>query len=134
VPFNPGRLFAGSECSLRLAPLRSSATRAAASQSRGLYWISCRQTPTARLKRLYDERDRLIEEIEKSIAVDEGYDLTDRLQRGQAAVAADRAIERWEGRELEDQAPVPATPIEALLQKLYRHSDALRAMEEEMTA
>jgi len=44
--------------------------------------------------------------------------LTDRLQRGQAAVAADRAIERWEGRELEDQAPVPATPIETLLQKL----------------
>jgi hypothetical protein len=53
---------------------------------------------------------------------------------GKLSVAADWAIERWEGRELEDQAPVPATPIEALLQKLYRHSDALRAMEEEMTA
>jgi hypothetical protein len=88
----------------------------------------------ARLKRLYDQRDAMIEQLEKAIAVEEGYDLTDRLQRGRAAVAADKAIERWEERELADQPPVPATPIEELLQKLYRHCQALRAMEEGVAA
>jgi len=86
----------------------------------------------ARMKRLYDERDRLIEEIERAIAADEGYDLADRLQRGRAAVAANKAIERWEEREMEDRPPAPAMRIESLLQKLHRHSEALRAMEEEM--
>lgn len=88
----------------------------------------------ARMKRLYDQRDAMIEQLEKAIAVEEGYDLTDRLQRGRAAVAADKAIERWVRRELEDQPQVPATPIEALLQKLYRHCQALSDIEEEMAA
>jgi hypothetical protein len=48
-------------------------------------------------------------------------------------VAAEKAIERWEEREIEDQPPDPATPIEALLQKLYRHCEELRAIEDEMT-
>jgi hypothetical protein len=88
----------------------------------------------ARMKRLYDQRDAMIEQLEKAIAAEEGYDLTDRLQRGRAAVAADKAIERWEQREFEDPPPVPATPIEELLRKVYRHCEALRAMEEEMAA
>jgi hypothetical protein len=88
----------------------------------------------ARIKRLYYQRDAMIEQLEKAIAVEEGYDLTDRLQRGRAAVAADKAIERWEERKLEDPPPVPATPIEELLRKVYRHCEALRAMEEEMAA
>jgi hypothetical protein len=37
----------------------------------------------ARMKRLYDARDTMIEEIERAIADEEGYDLTDRLQREQ---------------------------------------------------
>jgi hypothetical protein len=49
-------------------------------------------------------------------------------------VAAAKAIERWEEREREDPPPVSATPIEELLQKLYQHCEALRAMEEEMAA
>jgi hypothetical protein len=88
----------------------------------------------ARMKRLYDARDAMIEEIERAIADEEGYDLTDRLQRGRAAVAAEKAIERWEEREIEEQPPVPATPIEALLQKLYRHCEELCAIEDEMMA
>jgi tryptophan 2,3-dioxygenase len=87
----------------------------------------------ARMKHLYDQRDAIIEQLEKAIAVEEGYDLTDRLQRGRAAVAADKAIERW-GAKIEDPPPVPATPIEELLQRLYRHCEALRDMEEEMAA
>jgi hypothetical protein len=86
------------------------------------------------MNRLYDQRDAMIEQLEKAIAVEQGYDLTDRLQRGRAAVAADRAIERWEERKLEDPPPVPATPIEELLQRRYRHCEALRDMEEEMAA
>jgi hypothetical protein len=77
---------------------------------------------------------RRVSQIQKAIAAEQGYDLTDRLQRGRAAVAADKAIERWEGREREDPPPVPAKPIEELLRKVYRHNEALRAMEEEMAA
>ena len=56
----------------------------------------------ARLKRLYDRRDTMIEETAKLIAAENGLDLTDPLQRGRARVTVDDALERWETRETED--------------------------------
>jgi hypothetical protein len=84
----------------------------------------------ARLKRLYDRRDTMIEETGKIIAAENGLDLTDPLQRGRARVTVDDALERWETRETEDQRPAPTTPLETRLQKIYRHCELIKAIED----
>jgi hypothetical protein len=64
------------------------------------------------------------------IAAENGLDLTDPLQRGRARVAVDDALERWETRETEDQPPAPTTPLETRLQKIYRHCELIKAIED----
>jgi hypothetical protein len=84
----------------------------------------------ARLRRLYDRRDTMIDETAKLIAAENGLDLTDPLQRGRAERAVDEALERWEMRESEDQTPAPTTPLETRLQKIYRHCELIKAIED----
>jgi hypothetical protein len=84
----------------------------------------------ARLKRLYDRRDTMIEETAKLIATENGLDLTHPLQRGRAERAVEEALERWDMRQSEDQPPAPTTPLETRLQKIYEHCELIKDIEE----
>src|SRR5262249_36540021 len=77
-----------------------------------------------------DRRDTMIDETAKLIAAENGLDLTHPLQRGRAERAVDEALERWEERQSEDQPPVPTTPVETRLQKIYEHCELIKDIED----
>jgi hypothetical protein len=81
----------------------------------------------ARLKRLYDERDRMIEGLETMIAADRGYDMSDRLTRGYVWQAASEVLEARE--EAEIDGPKPVTSIEVKAQKILEHCTFIAAIE-----
>jgi hypothetical protein len=70
----------------------------------------------AQLSRLYNQRDAARDRLEEAIAAERDYDLTSDLGRWQAAAAASKALEAWEGHEILSQ---PKTEIEQLLQRHY---------------
>jgi hypothetical protein len=85
----------------------------------------------AQLSRLYNQRDAARDRLEEAIAAERDYDLTSDLGRWQAAAAASKALEAWEGHEILSQ---PKTEIEQLLQRHYEFCGLIARVENKQEA